>query len=93
MHVLSGNGTVMTWGRGKSGQLGHGNSENQLEPKVVEVLKDKVIHSVAAGWNHSGFVSGLSFFSLYIHASLSYPSMRISTLIHAEISVILIFIY
>ncbi|CAN6440875.1 unnamed protein product [Victoria cruziana] len=57
--ALTGNGTVMTWGRGKSGQLGHGNSENQLEPKVVEVLKDKVIHSVAAGWNHSGFVSDI----------------------------------
>ncbi|XP_031488256.1 ultraviolet-B receptor UVR8 isoform X1 [Nymphaea colorata] len=57
--ALTSNGSVMTWGRGKSGQLGHGDSENQLQPKVVELLKDTVIRSVAAGWNHSGFVSDI----------------------------------
>lgn len=50
---------VLTWGRGTSGQLGHGNLVNSLEPKSVDVLGDLNITHVSAGWNHSGFVTGL----------------------------------
>lgn len=50
---------VFTWGRGTSGQLGHGNMVNILEPKSVEFLCNFNIANVSAGWNHSGFVSGL----------------------------------
>ncbi|XP_076948220.1 ultraviolet-B receptor UVR8-like [Bidens hawaiensis] len=48
---------VLTWGRGTSGQLGHGNLVNSLEPKPVEHLYNFNITHVSAGWNHSGFVS------------------------------------
>ncbi|KAL9664449.1 hypothetical protein QQ045_019850 [Rhodiola kirilowii] len=55
--ALTSNGKVLTWGRGTSGQLGHGEMVNVLKPKMVESLKSLVIVHVAAGWNHSGFVT------------------------------------
>ncbi|CAA0834714.1 Regulator of chromosome condensation (RCC1) family protein [Striga hermonthica] len=58
-HVIavSAGGRVVTWGRGTSGQLGHGETINSLEPKIVESFAGFVITNVSAGWNHSGFVS------------------------------------
>nr|GMD18252.1 ultraviolet-B receptor UVR8 isoform X2 [Ipomoea batatas] len=50
-------GRVVTWGRGTSGQLGHGEAANNLQPKAIEALGGFVITHVSAGWNHSGFVS------------------------------------
>lgn len=55
-------GRVLTWGRGTSGQLGHGEMVNCLQPKAVEALEGFVISHVSAGWNHSGFVSGFCTF-------------------------------
>ncbi|KAG8366289.1 hypothetical protein BUALT_Bualt17G0060900 [Buddleja alternifolia] len=55
--ALSPGGRVLTWGRGSSGQLGHGDMINGLEPKVVKALEGYVIVHASAGWNHSGFVS------------------------------------
>lgn len=54
-------GRVLTWGRGTSGQLGHGEMVNSSQPKIVEGLEGVVITHVSAGWNHSGFVTGSSF--------------------------------
>ncbi|KAL5710488.1 HECT-type E3 ubiquitin transferase [Ranunculus cassubicifolius] len=51
------NGKVLTWGRGTSGQLGHGDTKNCLHPLPVHKLENLVISNVSAGWNHSGFVS------------------------------------
>lgn len=51
-------GRVLTWGRGNSGQLGHGEMVNCLHPKSVESLEGIFIKHASAGWNHSGFVSG-----------------------------------
>lgn len=55
--ALTPGGRVLTWGRGTSGQLGHGEMVNSLEPKPLESLGGFVITHVSAGWNHSGFVS------------------------------------
>ncbi|CDP00277.1 unnamed protein product [Coffea canephora] len=55
--ALTPGGRVLTWGRGTSGQLGHGEMVNVLQPKPVESLEGFVITHVSAGWNHSGFVS------------------------------------
>ncbi|CAK9137071.1 unnamed protein product [Ilex paraguariensis] len=55
--ALTPSGRVLTWGRGTSGQLGHGEMVNSLQPKPVESLESFVITHVSAGWNHSGFVS------------------------------------
>lgn len=38
--VLTSRGEVLTWGRGTSGQLGHGEMVNILEPKPVTSLED-----------------------------------------------------
>lgn len=57
--ALTGNdGKVFTWGRGTSGQLGHEDLKNCLNPKPVKLLETLTISHVSAGWNHSGFVSG-----------------------------------
>lgn len=44
---------MLTWGRGKDGRLGHGDQEDQLTPKAVAELADKVIAQVACGGHHS----------------------------------------
>ncbi|XP_021893098.1 ultraviolet-B receptor UVR8 isoform X2 [Carica papaya] len=55
--ALTAGGRVLTWGRGTSGQLGHGENANSLYPNPVTSLESYTIINVAAGWNHSGFVS------------------------------------
>ncbi|KAF6164335.1 hypothetical protein GIB67_029218 [Kingdonia uniflora] len=49
---------VLSWGRGTSGQLGHGDLENCLYPKGISFFERFVVSHVSAGWSHSGFVSG-----------------------------------
>ncbi|XP_062160623.1 ultraviolet-B receptor UVR8 isoform X1 [Alnus glutinosa] len=55
--ALTSGGRVLTWGRGTSGQLGHGDIFNSLYPKLVASLQAYFIAHVSAGWSHSGFVS------------------------------------
>jgi len=43
--------SVFSFGMGMSGQLGHGDTANQLAPKKIEGLSD--IQAIAAGTNHS----------------------------------------
>ena len=43
--------SVFSFGMGMSGQLGHGDTANQLAPKKIEGLSD--IQAIAAGGNHS----------------------------------------
>ncbi|KAJ6688482.1 hypothetical protein OIU74_017067 [Salix koriyanagi] len=52
-------GKVFTWGRGTTGQLGHGEMLNSLHPKPASSLQSYVITHVSAGWSHSGFVSDI----------------------------------
>lgn len=33
--AITANGELYTWGKGRYGRLGHGDSENQLKPKLV----------------------------------------------------------
>ncbi|GMI70703.1 SENSITIVE TO ABA 1 [Hibiscus trionum] len=56
--ALTSGGKVLTWRRGNSGQLGHGDMANSLlTPKLVMSLESYFITQVSAGWSHSGFVS------------------------------------
>ncbi|CAN4124399.1 unnamed protein product [Withania somnifera] len=55
--ALTSGGRVLTWGRGTSGQLGHGEMVNCLHPKSLDSLEGIFIKHASAGWNHSGFVS------------------------------------
>ena len=45
-------GRVYTWGDGDQGQLGHGDTENNLVPKQVHALTGHQILSVATGFSH-----------------------------------------
>ncbi|KAK4875068.1 hypothetical protein RN001_011490 [Aquatica leii] len=50
-------GKVYTCGRGSRGQLGHGDLEDELEPKIVEALDGIKIDKIAAGGWHSCAIS------------------------------------
>ncbi|CAH8337035.1 unnamed protein product [Eruca vesicaria subsp. sativa] len=55
--ALTSGGKVLTWGRGNSGQLGHGDILDSSLPKPVSFLDDYVVTQASAGWSHSAFVS------------------------------------
>ncbi|XP_041055229.1 E3 ubiquitin-protein ligase HERC2 isoform X4 [Carcharodon carcharias] len=42
-------GELYTWGKGRYGRLGHGDSEDQLKPKLVEALQGYRVIDVACG--------------------------------------------
>lgn len=48
---------VFSWGYGRVGQLGHGDTSNQLAPCNITALSKKQIMSIAAGESHSLYVS------------------------------------
>jgi hypothetical protein len=45
--ALSWEGKVFSWGYGEDGQLGHGNTEDFLTPKLVWKLKEMVVEKIA----------------------------------------------
>ncbi|CAB0009589.1 unnamed protein product [Nesidiocoris tenuis] len=47
--AITANGELYTWGKGRYGRLGHGDSENQLKPKLVEALLGYHVFDVACG--------------------------------------------
>eukprot|EP00906_Rhabdomonas_costata_P037296 RCo052474 len=44
---------LFTWGKGESGCLGHGDTQNQVQPKFVTSLQGKQILQISAGYYHS----------------------------------------
>ncbi|CAG9575570.1 unnamed protein product [Danaus chrysippus] len=46
---LTARGRIYTWGKGRYGRLGHGDSEDQLIPKLVEALSSFRVIDVACG--------------------------------------------
>uniref|UniRef100_UPI00358FCF6D E3 ubiquitin-protein ligase HERC2 n=1 Tax=Myxine glutinosa TaxID=7769 RepID=UPI00358FCF6D len=46
---ISSVGELYTWGKGRYGRLGHGDSEDQLKPKLVDGLKGNRVIDVACG--------------------------------------------
>ena len=51
--VLTDEGDVLSFGYGGFGALGHGDSENQLTPKVVEALRGRRVVAISAGVQQS----------------------------------------
>mmetsp|Transcript_15847 Transcript_15847/g.40533 ORF Transcript_15847/g.40533 Transcript_15847/m.40533 type:complete len:695 (+) Transcript_15847:1646-3730(+) len=51
--ALCGNGTVYTWGDGSLGCLGHGDDEDQREPKIIEAFGDHPVLDICAGERHN----------------------------------------
>lgn len=50
--ALSRTGKLYAWGRGQDGLLGHGSFNDQLVPKVIEALENKVIVNLSLGPVH-----------------------------------------
>ncbi|XP_038055580.1 E3 ubiquitin-protein ligase HERC2-like [Patiria miniata] len=46
---MTSSGELFTWGKGRYGRLGHGDSEDQLRPKMVDALKGFRVVDVACG--------------------------------------------
>ncbi|XP_065447200.1 E3 ubiquitin-protein ligase HERC2 isoform X2 [Chrysemys picta bellii] len=46
---ISAAGDLYTWGKGRYGRLGHGDSEDQLKPKLVEALQGYRVIDIACG--------------------------------------------
>ncbi|CAH1776574.1 unnamed protein product, partial [Owenia fusiformis] len=46
---ITASGELYTWGKGRYGRLGHGDSEDQAKPKLVESLKGYRVIDVACG--------------------------------------------
>ncbi|KAG8181594.1 hypothetical protein JTE90_013556 [Oedothorax gibbosus] len=55
--ALTSDGRVFSWGWGIHGQLGHGNAEDLMFPKVINCLKKKKIISICAGQGHTVILS------------------------------------
>ncbi|KAJ4844795.1 hypothetical protein Tsubulata_034168 [Turnera subulata] len=47
--ILTTTSEVYTWGKGKNGQLGHGDNEDRKTPCLVRFLKDKQVKNIACG--------------------------------------------
>ncbi|GAB6021505.1 E3 ubiquitin-protein ligase herc2 [Chamberlinius hualienensis] len=46
---ITAHGELYTWGKGRYGRLGHGDSEDQCKPKLVEALREYRVVDVACG--------------------------------------------
>ena len=51
--ALTDTGEVLSFGNGRNGKLGHGDAEDQREPKVIETLRGVRVVAIAAGCYHS----------------------------------------
>ena len=49
--VLTSRSELYTWGRGANGRLGHGDTDDQKSPTLVEALKDRLVKNVSCGSN------------------------------------------
>merc|ERR1712086_775723 len=56
--ALTADGAVWSWGWGASGELGHGDEQNQLLPKKTEALAGRRVVAVSAGLAHSLALTG-----------------------------------
>jgi E3 ubiquitin-protein ligase HERC2 len=46
---ITSEGHVLSWGKGRYGRLGHADSEDQLKPKIVEMLLGYRAVDIACG--------------------------------------------
>jgi len=51
--AMTADGEVWSWGNGRYGELGHGDTQDQLLPKKIEALAGQRVVTVSAGLYHS----------------------------------------
>jgi hypothetical protein len=51
--MITEGGDLWTWGRGSAGQLGHGSTAHEAEPRLLKVLQGKFMISAAGGDYHT----------------------------------------
>ena len=51
--AITADGAVWSWGDGEYGKLGHGDQQNQWQPKKIEAFAGQSIVAVSAGGDHS----------------------------------------
>ncbi|ONM14644.1 PH, RCC1 and FYVE domains-containing protein 1 [Zea mays] len=54
--VVTTNGKVFTWGKGKEGQLGLGDFLNRSTPTLVDALEGRHVESLSCGYNYTAAV-------------------------------------
>ncbi|XP_022885207.1 PH, RCC1 and FYVE domains-containing protein 1 isoform X3 [Olea europaea var. sylvestris] len=54
--ALTSKSEVFTWGKGRNGQLGHGDNADRNTPTLVEALKDKLVKRVICGNNFTAAI-------------------------------------
>ncbi|KAJ4973976.1 hypothetical protein NE237_007150 [Protea cynaroides] len=62
---------VFTWGKGANGRLGHGDTEHQKVPTLVEALKDELVKSISCGSNFTAAICIHKWFSGTDHSICS----------------------
>jgi alpha-tubulin suppressor-like RCC1 family protein len=61
--AVTDNGALFTWGRGQHGRLGHGLSEDEPAPRLVEALLGTTVVQVACGEFHTVCSTGTAVFT------------------------------
>jgi E3 ubiquitin-protein ligase HERC2 len=54
--AITASGKVLSWGKGEMGQLGHGNTKDQLLPRLIETFRKRAV-AVACGQNHTALLT------------------------------------
>ncbi|KAL4291958.1 hypothetical protein GQ457_14G018720 [Hibiscus cannabinus] len=68
--VITSKTEVYTWGKGASGQLGHGDTDDRNPPFLVEALKDKEDKSVACGTSFTAAIKCHNFIIVDMYSAM-----------------------
>ena len=58
-------GEVYTWGKGAEGRLGHGDEDDQFQPRLVTALTGIQVTFIDCGYVSSAAVTGMFLISLF----------------------------
>ena len=53
------NYSIFTWGNGYSGALGHGTTDDERFPKLINFFYDKLIKEVYCGYSHTTVLTSI----------------------------------